>query len=144
MQGIFNESLEIRQFVKLIFRSVVPKTPKIDTLVDVTTIAQEAGFRYCVAVTEGLMAAIETIPSHCSREDVQERLWDVIRMASLSARRAKAGCSRVVFEVILCIEGTTEKYQTLILNIRPGNTPKPVITIGFPEDFYGNELEGRA
>ena len=119
---------------------------KIDTLVDVTTIAQEAGFRYCVAVTEGLMAAIETIPSHCSREDVQERLWDVIWMASLSARRAKSGCSRVVFEVILCIEGTTEKYQTLILNIRPGNTPKPVITIGFPEDFWiiENELEGRA
>jgi hypothetical protein len=48
--------------------------------------------------------------------------------------------------VILCIEGTTEKYQTLILNIRPGNTPKPVITIGFPEDFWiiENELEGRA
>ena len=92
------------------------------------------------------MAAIETIPSHCSCEDVQERLWDVIRMASLSARRAKSGCSRVVFEVILCIEGTTEKYQTLILNIRPGNTPKPVITIGFPEDFWiiENELEGRA
>jgi len=36
---------------------------KINTLVDVTTIAQEAGFRYSVAVTEGLMAAIETIPS---------------------------------------------------------------------------------
>jgi hypothetical protein len=67
-------------------------------------------------------------------------------MASLSARRAKSGCSRVVFEAILCIEGTTEKYQTLILNIRPGNTPKPVITIGFPEDFWiiENELEGRA
>ena len=36
---------------------------EIDTLVDVTTIAQEAGFRCCVAVTEGLMAAIETIPT---------------------------------------------------------------------------------
>jgi hypothetical protein len=52
--------------------------------------------------------------------------------------------SRVVFEAILCIEGTTEKYQTLILNIRPGNTPKPVITIGFPEDFGIIENAGRA
>jgi hypothetical protein len=30
--------------------------------------------------------------------------------------------------------------------MRTGNTPKPVITIGFPEDFWiiENELEGRA
>ncbi len=53
----------------------------------------------------------------------------------LSARRAKPGCSRIAFEVILHIEGTTKKYQTLILDIGPGDTPEPVITIGFPADF---------
>jgi hypothetical protein len=84
------------------------------------------------------MAAIETIPS---RETVQERLWDVLRMASLSARRAKPGCSRIAFEVVLPIEGTTEKYQTLILNIRPGDTPGPLGMIGFPADFYNASLE---
>ena len=29
-----------------------------------------------------------------------------------------------------------EKYQILILDIGPGDTPEPVITIGFSADFY--------
>lgn len=77
------------------------------------------------------MAVIETIPS---REAVQERLWDVLRMASLSARRAKPGCSRIAFEVMLPIEG--KKYQTLILNIRPGDTPAPVGTSRQPVPIW--------
>ena len=82
-----------------------------------------------------LMAAIETIPQQYSREDIEGRFWDVLWMASLSARRAKPGCSRIAFEVILHIEGSTKNYQTLILDIGPGDTPEPVITIGFPSDF---------
>jgi hypothetical protein len=89
------------------------------------------------------MAAIERIPSHCSREDVQERLWDVLWKASLSARRAKPGCSRIVFEVMLPTEGTAEKYQTLILNIGPpfGETAGSLGMIGFPADFYSASLK---
>jgi hypothetical protein len=96
--------------------------------------------RYSVAVTDGLMAAIERIPSHSS-DDAQERLWDVLRRASISARRAKPGCSRIVFEVMLPIEGMTEKYQTLVLNIRPGDTPGLLGMIGFPADFYNVSSE---
>jgi hypothetical protein len=93
--------------------------------------------RYSVAVTDGLMGAIERIPSHCSGEGVQERLWDVLWKASLSARRAKPGCSRIVFEVMLPIEGTTEKYHTLILNLRSTrDTPGLLGMIGFPADFF--------
>ena len=94
-----------------------------------------------MAVTDGLMAAIERIPSHCSSDEVQERLWDVLWKASLSARRAKPGCSRIVFEVMLPIEGTTKKYHTLILNIRPGDTSGPLGMIGFPADFYNDSFE---
>jgi hypothetical protein len=74
--------------------------------------------RYSVAVTNGLMAAIEGIPAHCSREDAQERLWDVLWKASLSARRAKPGCSRIVFEVMLPIEGNG-KISNPNSDIRP-------------------------
>jgi hypothetical protein len=97
--------------------------------------------RYSVAVADGLMAAIERIPAHCSCEDVQERLWEVIWKASLSARRAKPGCSRIVFEVTLPIEGTMEKYHTLILNMRSADMPDSVGIIGFPADFYNVALE---
>jgi hypothetical protein len=44
-------------------------------------------------------------------------------------------CSHIAFEVVLHIEGTTKNYQTLILDIGPGDTQEPVITIGFPADF---------
>jgi hypothetical protein len=62
-------------------------------------------------------------------------LWDVLWIASLSARRAKPDCSHIAFEVVLHIEDTTKKYQTLILDIGLGDTQEPVITIGFPADF---------
>jgi hypothetical protein len=104
-------------------------------LIDVTPTAAEAGFRFPVAVTSDLMAAIETIPQKYSHEDIEGRLWDVLWIASLSARRAKPGCSHIAFEVVLHIEGTTKQYQTLILDIGPGDTPEPVITIAFPADF---------
>ena len=104
-------------------------------LIDVTPTALEAGFRFSVAVTAALMAAVETFPQQYSHEDIEGRLWDVLWTASLAARRAKAGCSQIAFEVILHIEGTRRKYQTLILDIGPGDTSEPVITIGFPADF---------
>jgi hypothetical protein len=90
------------------------------------------------------MAAIQRIPPDFSGEAVQERLRNVLSKASISARRAKPGCSRIVFEVMLPIAGMPEKYQTLILNIGPGDMPRPLGVIGFPEDFYNvsSQLSG--
>lgn len=80
-----------------------------------------------MAATGALKAAVETIPQQYSHEDIEGRLWDVLWMASLGTRRAKTGCSRIAFEVILHIEGTRRQYQTLILDIGPGDTPEPVM-----------------
>jgi hypothetical protein len=99
-------------------------------LVDVTPTALEAGFRFPVAATAALMATVETIPQQYPHEDIEGRLWDLLWMAYIAARRAKPGCSRIAFEV-----GTRRQYQTLILDIGPGDTSDPVITIGFPADF---------
>jgi len=104
-------------------------------LIDLTPTAIEAGFRFPVAATADLMAAIETIPQQYSHEDSEGRLRDVLWIACVSARKAKPGCSRIAFEVILHIEGTKKQHQTLIFDIGPGDTPAPVITIGFPADF---------
>jgi hypothetical protein len=81
------------------------------------------------------MTAIETIPQQYSHEDTEGRLWHVLWMASLSARRVKPACSRIAFEAMLHVEGTKRRYQTLVLDIEPGDTSAPVITIGFPADF---------
>jgi hypothetical protein len=45
-------------------------------LVDVTPTALEAGFRFPVAATAALMAAVETIPQQYPHEDIEGRLWD--------------------------------------------------------------------
>jgi hypothetical protein len=94
-------------------------------LIDVTPTALEAGFRFPVATTAALMAAVETIPQQYSHEDIEGRLGDLLWMASLAAWRAKSGCSRIAFEVILHLEGTRRQYQTLILDIGHKGHPRP-------------------
>jgi hypothetical protein len=122
-------------FGELIFSYTRAQAIADRVLIDVTPTALEAGFRFPVATTAALIVAVEAIPQQYSHEDIEGRLWDVFWMASLAARRAKPGCSRIAFEVILHIEGTRRQYQTLILHIGPGDTSDPVITIGFPADF---------
>jgi hypothetical protein len=104
-------------------------------LVDVSTVAKEAGYRYHFAVTRALWNAIETIPSHTSWQDVQGRLWDCLWMGRDAIRLSPAGVSRVTYQVILSTEGSRRKYQTLVLDLGPGDDAEPVFTMGFPEDF---------
>jgi len=47
-------------------------------LVDVTPTALEAAFRFPLAATAALMAAVETIPQQYSHEDIEGRLWDLM------------------------------------------------------------------
>ncbi|MCB9906947.1 MAG: hypothetical protein H6830_04465 [Planctomycetes bacterium] len=104
-------------------------------LFDVTM--EAAGmFTIPVAVTGALMAAIETIPDtgRARYQDKRGRLHDVIWMAMLACKVAPDS-SRVVYTLILDRAGTTRRKNQLECRIGPGDTPDPVITIGFPEDF---------
>lgn len=104
-------------------------------LVDVSDTAREAGFRFPFAVTCALWNVVETIPSHTPWQDWKGRLWDCIWMARDAIRRAKPGTSRAVFQLILSSQGTRGKYQTLVIDLGPGDAAEPVFTLGFPEDF---------
>ena len=122
-------SLRPRPSYQRAARKPSPIAARLSTL---TSTAAEAGFRFSVAITGGLMTQLRQSRRDTPMKTWRAGLWDVLWIASLSARRAKPGCSQIAFEVILHIEGTTKKYQTLILVIGPGDTPQPVITIGFP------------
>jgi hypothetical protein len=87
-------------FGEVIFSYTRAQAIEGGVLIDVTPTALEAGFRFPVAATADLMGAIETIPRQYSHEDKEGRLRDVLWMASLAARRAKPGFSRIAFEVI--------------------------------------------
>ena len=102
-------------------------------LVDVTETAREAGFSWPVALSRALWDVIETIPKKTPWQDWEGRLWDVLWMASLSARRCER--SRFVYELILSREGTKKQRAHLIFDCGPGDDAEPVITIGLPKDF---------
>ena len=109
-------------------------------LIDVTAMAKEAGFRCPAAITAALHAELN--PNQRERSCGQSydgRLWDVLFMAQMAARRA-IWDSQTAFCVNLAVcPGKRSCQRTRLLNlwlvIGPGDEYEPVITIGFAEDF---------
>jgi hypothetical protein len=111
------------------------------TLVDVTRTAREVGFRVPVAVTQTVWGDCVSWRHRDSirlgHQDEAGRLWDVARMAWLAARSLK-GSGRVSFTVLRVprdSETASPVPVTLLLDLGPGDDGKPVVTIGFAEDF---------
>ncbi|MDX5364652.1 MAG: hypothetical protein LPJ91_10925 [Pseudazoarcus pumilus] len=109
------------------------------TLVDVSQLAREAGFRIPVAMTTGVWAdCVEWTEADSQRQTQQDepgRLWDVLWMASLAARRATG--TRCPFQVYRIPRGGRSrraKQTTLHLHIGPGDAGEPVITILLPAE----------
>ena len=100
-------------------------------LVDVTKTAQEAGFVWPVAITQGLWATINDIPKSKSYQDVQGRLWDVLYMAFLAAR-GRPDDAQLNYRVIM--HHGRKTYITLKMVSGPGDQAEPVITIMLPHE----------
>jgi hypothetical protein len=76
-------------------------------LVDVTTMAGEAGFTIPVAITAALHNTIEAIPDRDSAiQSVAGRLWDVLWMAYTAATRSP-DTDRTDYTVIVTIDTAT-------------------------------------
>lgn len=98
-------------------------------LVDVTETAKEAGIKYPVAVTEAVWNDINNIPKS-GAQDVSGRLWDLLFMFTINARRFNGDTMQYTF---LMRVGRSQKY-TVKAVIGPGDTPEPVITIMLPHE----------
>ncbi len=95
-------------------------------LADVSETAKEMGYRFPVAITEGVHNIIN--PSEELKKEGQSyrgRLWDVLWMCLLAIRRMKDG-DTVYFETLFCERKDTEK---LWAKVGPGDNGEPVITI---------------
>jgi len=104
-------------------------------LVEVSKVAQEVGFRVPVAMTAAAWAkAVQWTDEDSRRQTVQDesgRLWDVVWMAIITARRVK-DAQRVPFQLHAVPRGgkaTRPRPMTLHLHIGPGDEGEPVITI---------------
>lgn len=100
-------------------------------LVDVSALAQEAGFRIPVAVTSAVWADCVAWTNADSGKGESGRLWDVLWMGALAAKRAR-GAQRIAFELHRVPRGgraTQPRPVVLNLHIGPGDNAEPVITI---------------
>lgn len=108
-------------------------------LIDVSKMAKEAGFKWPTVVTDNLWAT-HIQPSERAKkygQDAQGRLWDVLWMASLAARRSRDGQDLVPFEVLFQ-NGPGEKWRDVVklwAHVGPGDHGEPVLTIMLPEDY---------
>ncbi|WDK04522.1 DUF6573 family protein [Xanthomonas campestris] len=105
-------------------------------LVDVTATAREAGFRVPVALTAAVWADCVAWSDDDGRrkrthQDESGRLWDVVWMAYLAARRA-GDVKRRPYEILRVPRagrGALPRPVRLVMRIGPGDTLAPVITI---------------
>lgn len=97
----------------------------------VTDLAREAGFVWPVAVTAAVWAKIQAIPPSQSHQDVTGRLWDVLYMASLAARRSSLS-QGLLYRLIMHVGRQT--YITLKIVLEMDEVGDPVLTIMLPEE----------
>lgn len=107
------------------------------TLVNVTETALEAGFRIPVAMTAAAWADCvawsDADSERQTHQDESGRLWDVLWMASLAARRAQGErCPFQLYRVPRGGRATRPRLTTLHMHIGPGDAGEPVITLLLP------------
>ena len=100
-------------------------------LVDVTETAREAGFKCPVALTSAVQAAIEDIPPSKTFQDVKGRLWDVLWMGTLAARRVTEVDS-LLYKLIM--HRGRKTYQILKMVAGPDDAGAFCITIMLPDE----------
>lgn len=108
-------------------------------LVDVSTVAREAGFTVPVAMTRAAWVDCVEWTEHTAKrkatiQDEAGRLWDVVYMARLAARAAGGAQQRrfQVYRVPTEGRGIRPRPVVLVLAIGPGDAGEPVITIMQP------------
>jgi hypothetical protein len=108
-------------------------------LVDVSTTAKEAGFRYPVAITATAFNSY-VVPDGLAASygnSVEGRLWDTLSMLRYAI--AKESGPSILFSVLFSMgkqtgRGCYQKEVQLKAICGPGDTMDPVITIMLPEE----------
>ena len=110
-------------------------------LIDTGSMAQEAGFKWPVAVTSAAWADCVAWTEDDSRQQVCQdesgRLWDVLFMASHAIRTGSGSGDRLLFQLYrVPRDGRSIKAEltTLKLIVGPVDQGDPVITILLPDE----------
>ncbi len=136
MSNSSNESRAESFFGEVI--SVYTRAQAIDdgVLIDAGSMAQEAGFKWPVAITANAWADCVAWSEDDSEKQVHQdqsgRLWDVLFMASHAIRTSPDSGDRLMFQLYrVPRDGRSIEAEltTLKLIVGPGDQGEPVITI---------------
>ena len=110
-------------------------------LVEAGSMANEAGFKWPVALTSAVWADCVAWTDADSRKQVHQdqsgRLWDALYMASHASRTSKDAGDRLLFQLYRVPRdgnSTEAILVTLKLIVGPGDTGEPVITLLLPQE----------
>lgn len=105
-------------------------------LVDVSELAQEAGFKFPVAMTSAAWADCVTVPEGADDQDETGRLWDVLNVLRFSIRGSdeNRNPSEIRFKVSVRTGEVTSEDIELKSLCGPGDNAEPVITIMLPDE----------
>ena len=101
-------------------------------LIDISTLAREAGFLWPVAVTAALWHGYIVPPAILGGQSWQGRAWDMLNVLRLAIRRA-ADTSELAFTVLFQMDEVKPLERVILTShCGPGDGMEPVITIILP------------
>lgn len=103
-------------------------------LVDVSATAKEAGFKFPVAITQGVYHSLTPNKTESAYQDFEGRLWDVLSMLRLAVRKSQG--SQIDFKVLIArsVYNGKAKLEEFKAICGPGDNYEPVITILLPHE----------
>lgn len=105
-------------------------------LVDVSSVAHEAGITFPVAITRAVYEKYVVVPKGVACQDEAGRLWDVCWMLRFSIRSIRDGQDTILYKLHVRNDNRdrTPPLVTLKAVCGPGDTSAPVITVMLPDE----------
>jgi hypothetical protein len=102
-------------------------------LLDVSSLAREAGIKFPVAVTNGVWAEYVTVPAGVVGQDEQGRAWDIVWMLRRAIAAGKGG-TEIRYHLMVRNDNRRPRMVELKAICGPGDDAEPVITIMLPNE----------
>lgn len=102
------------------------------SLVDVSTTAKEAGITYPVAMARTVWTKYVEVPKGVQGQDEAGRLWDILWMFRIAARRESG--AEILFSLLVRNNNKRPEPVDLKAICGPGDDAAPVITIMLPDE----------
>ena len=105
-------------------------------LIDVSSVAKEAGIKFPVAMTSTVWGECVEVPEGVIGQDEKGRLWDILWMFRCAAARFNG--DTLLFKLYVRNHNRERLNSRDLVTLKavcgPGDTPEPVITIMLPDE----------